>query len=306
MRLMRFRATGGTPRLAAILPGEGLLDLAAAALAIGVDVPPTMERLIAAGPAGLDDVGKLIERAARTAEPSWFADPDAVTWLTPVDARFCLGAGRNFRSHLDESVKGNAGRGFELHSEFPTGFVKLPQNLVAHRARVARPPDVMEFDYEIELAAVIGAPIDRISEAAARQAIFGYTVFNDLSAREWQFREMDNRLLLIGKNFPGFGPVGPCILTADEVTNQADFALELTVNGAVRQKATCADMIFSVTELVSFWSRVGLAPGDLIATGTPEGVARHRKPDPFEYYLKPGDVVEAKIDQIGTLTTSIV
>jgi 2-keto-4-pentenoate hydratase/2-oxohepta-3-ene-1,7-dioic acid hydratase in catechol pathway len=74
----------------------------------------------------------------------------------------------------------------------------------------------------------------------------------------------------------------------------------------VRQKATCADMIFSVTELVSFWSRVGLAPGDLIATGTPEGVARHRKPDPFEYYLKPGDVVEAKIDQIGTLTTSIV
>jgi 2-keto-4-pentenoate hydratase/2-oxohepta-3-ene-1,7-dioic acid hydratase in catechol pathway len=288
------------------VPDDRLLDLAAAARALGVDVAPTMERLIVAGPAGLDSVTRVIERAVRAADPAWFADPDAVTWLTPVASRFCLGAGRNFRSHLGESIKGNAGRGFNLHSEFPTGFVKLPQNLVAHRARVARPPDVMEFDYEIELAAVIGAPIERVPEAEAQRAIFGYTVFNDLSAREWQFREMDNRLLLIGKNFPGFGPVGPCILTADEVTDPATFALELTVNGAVRQKANCDGMIFSVAELVSFWSRMGLAPGDLIATGTPDGVARHRKPDPFDYYLKPGDVVVATISGIGTLETVIV
>jgi len=135
--------------------------------------------------------------------------------------------------------------------------------------------------------------------------IFGYTVFNDLSARDWQMRERQNQLLLIGKNFPGFGPIGPYILTADEVPDPSRFELSLRVNGEERQRGSCADMIFSIDELVSFWSRIGLNAGDIIATGTPEGVALHRKPDPGPFFLKLGDLVSAEVSQIGTLDIRI-
>jgi len=137
-------------------------------------------------------------------------------------------------------------------------------------------------------------------------ALFGYTIFNDLSAREWQLREMDNGMILLGKNFPGFGPLGPCILTTDEVPDPQGLVLWLKVNGELRQHSDCRDLIFGFDELVAFWARCGLLPGDLISTGTPEGVALHHKPDPQAWYLKPGDHVEAGVDGIGVLETFIV
>ena len=150
---------------------------------------------------------------------------------------------------------------------------------------------------------------DRIDAAAddqAKQAIFGYTVFNDLSAREWQLKEMHNNLVMMGKNFPGFGPLGPYILTADEVPDPKGLVLWCKVNGEMRQHSDCRDLIFDFEDMVGFWAKVGLVAGDIISTGTPEGVALHRKPDPTPFYLKPGDVVEAGVDGIGTLTTYIV
>lgn len=306
MRVMRFRGENGTPSVGvAVADGERLLDLAAAQQArtgrAGQAGSDPMIALIESGREGLDEASRTVEWAVENDDPRWFRGPEAVEWLTPVPARFCLGAGRNFRAHLEESKPKNPA---EYHFDFPTGFAKLPQSIVPHRAQVRRPEDVIQFDYEVELTVVIGAAAERVSTEAAMQHVFGYTIMNDLSAREWQAKEMQNRLLLVGKNFPGSGPLGPYILTADEVPDPASFELSLSVNGDLRQKSTCEKMIFSVAELVAFWSRMGLAPGDLISTGTPEGVA-HFHPDRPNAYLKPGDVVEASVVGIGTLETRI-
>jgi 2-keto-4-pentenoate hydratase/2-oxohepta-3-ene-1,7-dioic acid hydratase in catechol pathway len=309
MRLARFRTPSGEARIGVAVTlgeGEALLDLAAAAAAFETRLPDRMTGLIMEGRAGLDHLSRLVARAACEGRTEWFHPVETIRWLVPLEVRSCLAAGRNFRTHLEESVRGAPERAIGLHADFPTGFSKLPQAIVPHRARVARPADVTQMDYEIELAAVVGEVVADASPSQAAEAVFGYTILNDISAREWQLREMANRLLLLGKNFPGFGPMGPYILTADEVPDPSTLRLRLTVNGETRQDGLCSDMIFSVAELVSFWSKAGLGPGDVIATGTPEGVALHHKPDPSPFFLKPGDIVHATIDGIGTLETRIV
>jgi 2-keto-4-pentenoate hydratase/2-oxohepta-3-ene-1,7-dioic acid hydratase in catechol pathway len=311
MKLARYRMEGSGESLGIVLDANGseiLLDVGAATLARSAagEIPTSMMDLIAAQDRGLDVMRELLAWTASRSDPAWVRQPDAVAWLTPVPARSCIAAGRNFGKHRAESALANPVAGAQFQIDFPTGFIKLGRNLVAHRAEVKRPEDVLQFDYEVEIAVIVGQPIERVSVAQARQAIFGYTVFNDLSAREWQLGEMKNQLVMMGKNFPGFGPIGPCILTADEVPDPAALTLWLKVNGELRQHSDCSDLIFGFDELVSFWSRVGLEPGDIICTGTPDGVALHRKPDPMPFYLKPGDVVHAGVDQIGVLETRIV
>jgi len=247
-----------------------------------------------------------LERAEKEGEEAWWLPADKAAWMIPSEPRVCLCAGRNYHAHKADSIKDWGSRGVtSIHSDFPTGFSKLPTVLVPHNSKVVRPPDVEKFDYEVEIAAIIGKTIERVKPEHALDAVFGYTVFNDLSAREWQQQEMRNQQILIGKNFPGFGPIGPWILTADEMPNPQVMTVILRVNGQERQRAPGEDMVFSISELVSFWSRMGLGVGDVIAAGTPGGVALHHKPDPFEWYLKPGDVVEAEVDAIGVLKTSI-
>lgn len=312
MKVGRVEATGAGEKLGIVVPldgGESVLDFGVAITAqLGqLPIKNTMAALIDAGRRGLDLGYGVIEWATRQGERPWFTPADDVRWMIPVEPRTCLCAGRNFGRHRDESLASRAGQAStsQIHFEFPTGFVQLPHTLVPHKATVARPPEVKEFDFEIEVAAVIGRPTERISEDKALEAVFGYTVFNDLSAREWQRKEMQNQMILIGKNFPGFGPIGPYILTADEVPDPSTFILDLKVNGEPRQHESCSDMIFGFPQLIEFWSRVGLAPGDVIASGTPGGVATHRKPDPTPFYLRPGDRVAASVSGIGVLETFI-
>mgnify|MGYP000977609717 CR=1 FL=1 len=250
---------------------------------------------------------ELVPKAMVAGDATWFRAETATRWMVPVAVRNMYCAGRNFGRHKEESLGywSKQGVASGIHFDFPTGFIQLPHTIVPHRATVKRPPDVSELDYEVEVAAVIGKPAERVSEALALDCVFGYTVFNDLSAREWQRKEMRNQMILLGKNFPGFGPLGPWILTADEVPDPSQLVLDLKVNGRTLQHASCADMIFGFPQLISFWSKAGLDAGDVIASGTPEGVAMHRKPDPFEFYLKPGDVVHASVEGIGVLETRI-
>jgi 2-keto-4-pentenoate hydratase/2-oxohepta-3-ene-1,7-dioic acid hydratase in catechol pathway len=314
LKLVRFSDTpGGPERLGALVPrgeGEALVDLRDAAAARqdprSATLPPTMTAMIAAGDAGLDAARDVAQWAAARDDGPWLRAGDDIHWLTPVPPRACFAAGRNFGAHRLESERGAANAGSGSHAEFPTGFIKLGRTLVPHKARVQRPVDVVQFDYEVEVAMIVGRPLARASRAECARAIFGYTVFNDLSAREWQKKEMQNHTLLLGKNFPGFGPLGPCILTADEVPDPAALVLWLKVNGELRQHSDCRDLIFGFAELLEFWSRTGLEPGDIVAIGTPEGVAMHRRPDPAPFYLKPGDVVHAGVDPIGVLETRIV
>jgi 2-keto-4-pentenoate hydratase/2-oxohepta-3-ene-1,7-dioic acid hydratase in catechol pathway len=312
MKIGRFDGGNGVERLSLVLPIDGkeqALDFEKATVAKSGIMPfrNTMSAFIEAGQAALDVSYETIAWAQRQGSLDWVTSIDSTPWMTPVEPRTFLCAGRNFGRHRDESLASRPNQvSGGIHFEFPTGFVQLPHTLVPHMAKVARPEDVKEFDYEIEVAAVIGKSIERVDGAQALDAVFGYTVFNDLSAREWQRKEMQNQMILIGKNFPGFGPIGPYILTADEVPNPSALSLSLKVNGEVRQEESCSDMIFDFPQLIAFWSRAGLQAGDMIASGTPGGVATHRKPDPFPFYLKPGDIVEASVSQIGILTTHII
>ena len=310
MKIARYKSATGAERFGIITSLSGrelLVDVAkAAATRGGLRPPETVMGLIEGGAPAMDAMRELLLWAAHRQDHAWMDDPDCVQWLTPVPPKSMICAGRNFGRHKMESMKGNPASGSQLHSDFPTGFVKLGRTLVPHKSQVKRPKDVLDFDYEVEIVLVLGKAMDGDSDIDPASAIFGYTIFNDLSAREWQLREMHNGMIMLGKNFPGFGPLGPYILTADEVPDPNGLVLWLKVNGELRQHSDCRDLIFDFERMVAFWSRFGLVPGDLISTGTPEGVALHHKPDPSEWYLKPGDRVEAGVDGIGVLETFIV
>ncbi len=309
MKLGRYQDTAGRERVGAVLAqsaGLRVLDLAAASSAHGKaeGAFASMDALMQGGKAALEAASATAEWAERDGEESWFTPEPQVRWLTPVAPRNVIAGGMNFARHREEVIRLN-GKG-NSHTDFPMGFIKLAQSMVPTRSEVERPEGVVQFDYEIEVAAVIGSHVRDVREDHALGAVFGYTIMNDLSARELQLREMANQSILIGKNFPGFGPLGPWILTADEVPDPSVLDIELRVNGQVRQRSSCADLIFGFAPMVAHWSRMGLSRGDVITTGTPEGIALAQRPDPSPYFLKPGDVVEAEVAQIGVLETRIV
>lgn len=310
MKIGRYSGKDGHERLGVVLEqGSALqvLDLGAALQAHKQvsHFVNTMDAFIAAGEASLQAARETIEWATRQGTAAWFTDEKSVPWMIPVLARNCIAGGRNFGAHRAETLEYWTKQGAKLHSEIPMGFIKLASVMVPTRTAVKRPPETQWFDYEIEATAVIGKKVERVSEDQALDAIFGYTILNDLSARELQRKEMANQSILLGKNFPGFGPLGPWITTSDEIPDPAVLELELRVNGEIRQQANCNDLIFPFAKMVAHWSRMGLDRGDLITTGSPEGVAIGR-PDPLPFYLQPGDVVQATVKQIGTLETRIV
>ena len=192
--------------------------------------------------------------------------------------------------------------------EFPVGFLKASSALIGSGAPVPYPRSTKQLDYEIEMAIVIGKKGKDIPKEKAFEYIAGYTIFNDLSARDIQAREMEKRLLLLGKSLDALAPMGPYLVTADEIDNPHQLAMELWVNGEAqpRQKSSTGQMIFKIPDLIAYWSQMTLEPGDIITSGTPGGVAFFRQPDPEAWFLKPGDVVEARIEGLGVLKNSIV
>jgi 2-keto-4-pentenoate hydratase/2-oxohepta-3-ene-1,7-dioic acid hydratase in catechol pathway len=191
---------------------------------------------------------------------------------------------------------------------FPVAFLKAPSALIGPDEPVAYPKSTKELDYEIELAIVIGKKGKDIPKEKAFDYIAGYTIFNDLSARDIQIREMEKRLLLLGKNLDGLGPMGPYLVTRDEIKDPHALAMELSVNEEPepRQKSSTGQMIFRIPELIAYWSQMTLVPGDIITSGTPGGVALFRQPNPQAWFLKPGDVVQARIEGLGVLRNQIV
>jgi 2-keto-4-pentenoate hydratase/2-oxohepta-3-ene-1,7-dioic acid hydratase in catechol pathway len=310
MKIARYQSAAGSERLGLVTALSGrelLVDMGkVAAVRGGPQVPESVMSLIEGGAAAMDATRELLMWAEQRPDGTWLDDPEHVQWLTPLPPKSMICAGRNFGRHKLESVKGNLAGTSKLHSDFPTGFIKLERTLVPHKSQVKRPSDVLDLDYEVEIVLVLGKAMGAGSDTDPASAIFGYTIFNDLSARDWQLREMQNGMIMLGKNFPGFGPIGPYILTADEVPDPNGMVLWLKVNGELRQHSDCRDLIFNFEQMMAFWARFGLVPGDMISTGTPEGVALHHKPDPRDWYLKPGDRVEAGVDGIGVLETFIV
>ncbi|MGK3201286.1 fumarylacetoacetate hydrolase family protein [Amycolatopsis sp. MEPSY49] len=162
-----------------------------------------------------------------------------------------------------------------------------------------------ELDYELEMAVVIGKPGKFFTAEQAAEHIAGYLVFNDITARDIQRREMASGVFSFSKAIDTFCPIGPYIVTADEVGDPHDLDMELRVNGQVRQKSNTSRMSVTIPELVAYHSPQVYSAGDLITTGTVAGVAASTD-DPFAYYLKPGDVVEAEIEKLGVLRNRVV
>ena len=276
MKLASF-SVNGEPNRAGIIIDQEIIDLG------GNDVLAFL------------DAGEPAFEHARAAVASGIGRfrIDDVKLATTVRPRKFFAVGMNYADHAAE-----AGR--EV-AEFPTIFMKASSCVAGPFDPVLRPRDAHTLDYEGELGIVIGTRLRRATSDEARQAIAGYVVTNDVSVREWQSRTSQWSL---GKSFDTHGPIGPWLVTPDELSDPHELELRTYVNGVLRQRANTRDLIFDCFALVEALSETcTLEPGDVIATGTPAGIGNWMKPPQF---LVAGDVVRVEIDGIGAIENRIV
>ncbi|MGD9946602.1 MAG: fumarylacetoacetate hydrolase family protein, partial [Burkholderiaceae bacterium] len=244
----------------------------------------------AGGPQALRSLAARSARQAEAGRPL-----SEIQFRPPVpDASKFLCVGKNYRSHLEELKRTDLIR--EIPQE-PTGFVKLNDCLTGHDTEVARPPSVTHLDYEPELVFVIGKPAFQVKAEDAFSYVAGITLLNDLTCRDTQKREVaSGSRFWTAKNAPGFGPLGPFIITMDEVPDPYDIWVSCSVNGEQRMRVNTSDQIWKLPQILEHFSRLlPMMPGDMFSTGAPGGVAVG-KPNAEELFLKPGDVVECAFE----------
>jgi 2-keto-4-pentenoate hydratase/2-oxohepta-3-ene-1,7-dioic acid hydratase in catechol pathway len=244
----------------------------------------TLQDVLAAG--ALDEV-RAMAKGARVDHKL-----DAVKFLPVIgQPTKILCAGINYRSHAAET-------GRDIPKQ-PSMFIRFPDTLVGHQGEMIRPKASTNFDFEGELAIVIGRGGRSIKPDRAMEHIAGYTCFVDGSVRDYQKFSVTS-----GKNFPGTGPLGPWLVTADEIPDPTRLMLTTRLNGIEVQRSGTDALIYSVPQIISFCSEfTQLHPGDIIATGTPDGVGHRREP---QLWMKAGDLLEVDISAIGTLRVRIV
>ena len=238
--------------------------------------------------------------AQPTHDSSIVLDRREIRLLAPVPRPGALiSAGKNFSDHVVEMSS-------RTGPSCPVAFLKLPGTVVGPDTDIPHPAEVKNLDYEAEVAVIIGKPCSNVSAEEALDYVAGYAAFNDISARDVIRRENKTGTHLMGKNFPGFAPMGPCLVTADDIPEPQKLRLSLRVNGETRQDSNLGFMIFKIREMIAYWSQISLNPGDVLTTGTPRGVAAGRKPDETPWWLKPGDVMEVEVENVGLLRNRIV
>jgi len=267
-----------------LVAGDEVVDLTDPA----VGLPPSLADVLALG----EDARPVLERAARSAArrvPLGTARLGAPVGRPPA----FLGIARNYADHIAE-----------LGVERPavqTWFAKLPTCVVGPGDAIEVPDASAQVDYEGELGVVIGRRCRHVPRSRALEVVAGYTVVNDVSVRDWQ---RATPTMLLGKGFDTHGPMGPWVVTADEVPDPQSLRVRTRVNGGLRQDGTTADMIFSVAEMVAHLSTVAtLEPGTVLATGTPAGVGAASDPP---RWLVAGDTVEVEVEGVGVLANPVV
>lgn len=302
MRLLTFatHAQPAAPLLGAMLD-ERIVDLAAARKLLAPrsrSLPQTMRALLALGPVGMKRVASLLEavKARGSDLPEGIVrNGSEIRYLPPIsDAEKFLCVGKNYRTHLEELRRNDLIK--EMPGE-PTGFIKLNSCLTGHDTDVERPETVTRLDYEPELVFVIGKPAYGVKGKDAFDYVAGITILNDLTCRDTQKAEVaSGSRFWTSKNAPGFGPLGPCIITMDEVADPYDIWVTCSVNGEQRMRVNTSDQIWKLPDIIEHFSRlVPLQPGDMFSTGAPGGVAVG-KPNAEELYVKPGDVIECAFE----------
>jgi 2-keto-4-pentenoate hydratase/2-oxohepta-3-ene-1,7-dioic acid hydratase in catechol pathway len=296
MKLLTFHtAPDPTPRFGALLSGDRVLDLVAA----DSGVPRSLLQCIRQGDAGLAAVRKAVSAAeaalARGDAPTSVLALAGATLDVPFRPGKIMAVGRNYADHVAEG----AGAAYSRVA----GFIKLTNGLVAHGATVVKPAWTEQWDYENELAVVIGRDCVDVPPEQAYEVVFGYTILNDISARDVQMAERKEGNICIGKNFPTAAPMGPWVVTRDEIPDPHALRIVTRVNGEVRQDATTDRMIYNIPAQIAWYSHAGFEPGDVISTGTPSGVGLGYK-GPGTWYLQHGDRIECEVERIGVLVNT--
>ncbi len=282
MRLVTYQSSAG-PRVAGLRNGA-YVDLNRA----DPQVPHCIKLLLAQGPAGL----RRAANALATGKPLPAGQIELLPIVPKPEKILCVGL--NYADHARESG--------QTPPAEPVFFSKFSHVIRADGQPIVLPRVSNEVDYEAELVVVIGAGGRYIAEEKALEHVGGYCCGNDVSARDWQLRKPGGQWLL-GKSFDTFAPVGPALVTADEISAPGRLAIQLRLNGRVMQQSNTANLIFPVAKLIAYVSQVcTLVPGDLIFTGTPPGVGFAKQPQVF---LKPGDTVEVEIERIGVLRNPV-
>ncbi|OFW07671.1 MAG: hypothetical protein A3I61_17835 [Acidobacteria bacterium RIFCSPLOWO2_02_FULL_68_18] len=302
MRYVTFSTTGDpTPRLGVAL-GDRVIDLQIVASAVGAEgLPSALLDLIRSGPAAWRRTADMVDRSRSRLGGAGFPVRE-IRWHPPIPRLpknvFCVG--RNFVGHAAEGARA---RGVALKlPQVPMYFTKAPTAVVGpyddvpwHRSAT------QQVDWEAELGVVIGLAGCNIRREAALEHVFGYTIVNDVTARDLQ--DLHGQFFK-GKSLDGSCPVGPLVVTSDEFGDPHAKDITLRVNGVVKQRGNTRDMIFRIDVLIESLSHgLTLEPGDLIATGTPDGVGFARTPPEF---LQEGDVMETEVEGIGTMRNRIV
>ena len=317
MKLLTIDAPrGGRP---GVLTGNGdVLDLLGAidGETIAQWMPSSVRGILEAGPAGLDLVRRVLDGVESSAgtqnqlrESGALRSFDGTPLLAAVpDPHLILSEGLNYYSHLAEMSN-------TPPPEFPTAFIKVQSSLTGSGKPILIPPQCPDMiDFEGEMTIVMGRNCHRVSEADALDYVAGYTIINDVSARDWipGFQAADSKfgaLLgwernIMGKNLPSFSPCGPVITTADEIPDPHDLEITTTLNGEIMQSVKTDDMVHGVPQMISYFSQwYKLQPGDMITTGSPPGVGFGRDPKVF---MKAGDLIQVDISRIGTLSNTLV
>ena len=272
MRLVTYRA-GGESRVGVRTP-EGIIDAGHA----------DMVDLIRDGQRG-------VESAAAAAKLGDVVE--GAELLAPLRPGKILCSGVNYASHAEENPTGTL-------PEEPFFFSKLPSSVIGPEQAIVIPRASTLTDFEVELAMVIGSRAKRVKQADALSHVFGWTILHDVSARDVQFKDVQ---ITLGKNPDTFAPIGPEIVTADELGDWSTLRVSTTINGHTMQDAATSEMLFSPARLIEFITDlITLEPGDVVTTGSPAGVGFFRDPP---VYLQPGDEVTVAVDRIGSLTNPV-
>jgi len=276
-----------------VIRQQTVLSLPALAKRCKKEVPRKLAGFIAEEENALETAEELLKKASSSDIESVSVPLSAVSLLAPIPFPpkiICLGL-----NYFDHAAETNVAIPDE-----PIIFMKPHTAIIGPNQKIVKPLFVKELDYEGELCIVMGKTAKDIPAAEAKNHVFGYTVFNDVSARDFQFKDGQ---WTRGKSFDTFAPTGPCITTENQLRNTEDLAIRTWVNGELRQNGTTRNMVFNVSQIVHHLSRVmTLEPCDIIATGTPAGVGFAMKPPQF---LKHGDVLRIEIEGIGILENAV-
>lgn len=300
MRLITFRVLSHRSLGAEL--DDNVVDLSA----VDSRIPKDMVQFLEAGEHALEAARNVLQLVQTAGDARDLRGRDGsrvlyerkeVTYLAPIPCPpKILAIGLNYRSHIDEVLSAEI-----RPTKLPFFFSKLPSAVVSPNQPVVLPALSQQVDYEIELAFVVGKRAKHISPQDAMEYVAGYTILNDISARDIQL--VDNQITL-GKNFDTFAPMGPCLVTPDEIPDPHSLTLTLWLNGEVMQHDSTSNLVCRIPDMLSFLSQVmTLEPGAVVATGTPGGVGFQRQPPVF---LRPGDVMRLEIDGLGVLENAVV